>query len=113
MARRCGLAKVLLFVLAGAGWMLAQLPTGTILGVVKDASGAVVPNATVTIRNIETDFLRTVTTGEDGAYRAPALPVGHYNVKIEHAGFQTQTQQGLVLDVAQDLVVNAALAVGA
>ena len=90
----------------------AQLPTGTILGVVKDTSSGVVAGAIVTILNTETSQSRTVTTGEDGAYRVPALPVGHYNMKIEKEGFQTQTQQGLVLDVSQDLVVNSALQVG-
>ena len=91
---------------------LAQLATGTMLGVVKDASGAVVSGATVTIQNNETSQTRTVTTGADGAYRVPALPVGHYTLKFEARGFNTQTQQGLVLEVAQDLVVNASLQVG-
>ena len=91
----------------------AQLPTGTILGVVKDSSGAVIPAANITIRNTETGFVRTVTTSDDGAYRVPALPVGHYTVKFEKSGFKTENQQGLVLNVSQELVANSTLQVGA
>src|ERR1035437_6808571 len=92
--------------------ILAQLPTGTILGVVKDSSGAVVPNATVTIRGVETGQTRTAVTSNDGQYRAPALSVGHYDIKVEQAGFSTQTQTGLNLEVAQEAVVNFTLQVG-
>src|SRR5690348_10102556 len=92
--------------------VVAQTSVGTILGVVKDSSGAVVPGATVTIQNVETSETRTATTGDDGSYRVPALAVGHYSVKIEKSGFQTQTQQNLVLNVTQELVANATLQVG-
>src|SRR5579862_9503626 len=86
---------------------------GTILGVVRDASGAVVPDASVTITNSETALSRSVTTSSDGAFRVPALPVGHYDLKVEKSGFLTVTQQGLNLEVAQELVVNSTLQVGA
>src|SRR5579864_6722703 len=78
---------------------VAQLPTGTILGVAKDSSGAVLPNATITITNVDTSLRRTVTTGDDGTYRAPELPVGRYEVRGEHAGFKTETQRGITLEV--------------
>jgi hypothetical protein len=87
--------------------------SGTILGVVKDPSGAVVPNATVTITNTGTNEVRTVTTAADGAYRVPGLNPGNYAVKVEVPGFQTQTQTGLTLEVAQQLVANVTLQVGA
>jgi Carboxypeptidase regulatory-like domain len=90
----------------------AQLPNATILGVVKDASGAVIPGATVTIRNTDTGLTRTVMVGDDGSYRVPALPVGMYSVSVESMGFKTLTRQGLTLEVATDLVVNATLEVG-
>jgi hypothetical protein len=92
--------------------VFAQLATGAILGVVKDTSGGVVPDARVTVINVETSQSRSVTTGSDGAYRVPGLTAGHYTVKVEKEGFQTQTQQSLVLDVSQELVVNASLTVG-
>jgi len=90
----------------------AQMSTGTILGVVKDTSGASVPGATITIRSVETNKVRLVTTGADGAFRVAGLPVGHYSLSIEKAGFETETRQDLTLDVAQDLVANATLTVG-
>jgi hypothetical protein len=90
----------------------AQLPTGTILGVVKDSSGAVVPGATVTIQSTETDQTRKAVTDSGGAYRVPALPVGHYDVKVEQTGFKTETQTGLNLEVGQEAVIDFALQVG-
>ncbi len=92
--------------------VLAQLPTGTILGIVKDSSGGAVPDATVTVSSVETDVTRTSTTGPDGEYRFSAMQPGHYNVKIEKNGFKTSTQTNFNLDVAQELVVNAAREVG-
>jgi hypothetical protein len=86
---------------------------GVILGVVKDASGGVVPNANVTVTSAATGATRTVTSGADGAYRVPALQPGVYNVKIEAQGFQTTTVTNLNLHVAEELVANATLQVGA
>jgi outer membrane receptor protein involved in Fe transport len=92
--------------------VFAQSPTGTILGVVKDASGASIPNAAVTVMNVETGLTRTLMAGDDGAYRFPALLVGHYTVKTQQTGFKTEAREGLVLDVAQEAVVNFTLQVG-
>src|ERR1019366_3235171 len=92
--------------------LAAQLPTGTILGVVKDASGGVVPGATITATNVDNAQARTATSGSDGAFRFSSMPVSHYNVKIEAAGFKTTIQTGLVLDVATEVTVNPVLEVG-
>ena len=86
---------------------------GTILGTVKDSSGGVVPQAKVTIVNTDTNDTRTATTGDDGSFRFPALGTGHYSVRVEKEGFKTETQTGLTLEVAQEMVVNTALEVGA
>src|SRR3990167_11060770 len=67
---------------ASAAW--AQLPTATILGVVKDSSGAVVPEAKMTARSTETGQTRTTVSGGDGAYRFPGLPVGGWEIWTEH-----------------------------
>jgi carboxypeptidase family protein/TonB-dependent receptor-like protein len=104
-----GLASILLL---AAIPVLAQAPTGTILGVVKDTSGASVPNAAVTVLNVETGLTRTLMTGDDGAYRFPALLVGRYTVKAEGRGFKTEAREGLVLEVTQEAVVNFTLQVG-
>jgi Carboxypeptidase regulatory-like domain/TonB dependent receptor len=106
----CGWMVLILFV---AGPVFAQLPTGTILGTVKDSTGATVAGATVTVTSADTGLTRNLTTGPDGVYRFPALPVGHYNIRTEHAGFNTEAQNGLLLEVTQEAVVNFTLQVGA
>jgi hypothetical protein len=92
---------------------LAQLPTATILGVVKDSSGAVVPDTTITARSVETGQTRTTTSTADGSYRFSALPVGAYEVRAEHTGFEASVQSGLTLTVGQEAVINITLQVGA
>src|SRR5579885_2426281 len=104
------LAGVLLM---AACFAVAQLPTATILGVVKDSSGAVVPGVTLTARNVDTGQSRATTSASDGLYRFPALPVGTYEVKAESPGFGTEVRSGLTLSVAQEAVVNFSLQVGA
>ena len=78
--------------LAVAAIAFAQLPTATILGVVKDASGAVVPGASLTTRNNETGQTRTAISTGDGSYRFAALPVASYEVRVEQSGFQTRSE---------------------
>lgn len=90
----------------------AQVPTGTILGTVKDTSGGAVVGATVTAVDTETGASRSVPTGQDGGYRLDALPVGHYSVKVTNAGFKTFAQNDIVLEVSQQAVINATLQVG-
>ncbi len=102
----------LLVCLACASALLAQLPTGTILGVVKDSSGAVIPGANVTVRNTDTAQTRTLVSEADGSYRAPALPVGNYEIRAEKEGFRTEVQSGLTLTVSQEAVVNFTTEVG-
>src|ERR1019366_2084860 len=86
-----------LVLLSIAGPAFAQLSTGTILGTVKDSSGGVVAGSTVAIKNVETGQSRTIATGDDGAYRVPALAVGGYEVTVSRTGFQTATRKGLTL----------------
>jgi hypothetical protein len=103
----------LVVVLLGSTVSRAQLPIATLLGVVKDRSGAVVPEATLTARNVETGQSRTTVSGQDGSYRFSALPVGNYEIEVEHSGFQSETRRGLTLVVGQEAVVNLVLEVGA
>ena len=90
----------------------AQLPTGTILGTVRDTSGGVVPGATVTITNTDTSLTRTGTTDATGSYRFPALPVGHYRVEVTKEGFSALTRTGITLEVAQEAAIDVTLQVG-
>ena len=90
--------RVLLFVSAifAVGLSFAQAPTGTIAGVVTDASGAVVTNAPVTVANKETGAIRAVATGTDGAYSVPSLAAGVYTVKVAMSGFSTMLREATV-----------------
>jgi outer membrane receptor protein involved in Fe transport len=80
----------------------AQTFRGTILGSVSDSSGASVPGASVTIRNLDTGLTRTVTTSDDGSYAAPELPIGNYSVTVEKAGFKTGVVTGIRVEVSSD-----------
>jgi len=106
------IAVSIIFVVAVSA-SLAQLPTATILGAVRDASGAVIPGVSLTARNLETGQTRTAATALDGSYRFSALPVGSYEVRAEQAGFRSAARMGLTLSVSQEAVVNFALEVGA
>ena len=78
--------------------MFAQ-STGSITGTVTDATGAVVPNATVTVRNESTGEERTTQTDSAGIYLVPSLPVGSYRVEVKSTGMQTTAAANLPLSV--------------
>ena len=103
---------VLAFVFLTATALLAQTFRGTILGTVSDASGAVIPGATVTVRQAATGLERTTTTSADGSYAVPELPIGSYTVSISSNGFQTSMTKNVVVDVATDRRVDAQLTTG-
>lgn len=106
--RKLGLSFLLLL---AALPLAGQAPTGTILGTVTDASGAVVPNATVTVTNKDTNIPRNLTSGGDGTFSAPALPPGQYTVKAELKGFRTTVRDAQVL-AGTPTTVDMALSVG-
>ena len=91
---------------------LAQTPTGTILGVVKDSQAAVVPGATVTATNLGTQFSRNTVTDSGGEYALRLLPIGNYMVSITLPGFKTFTQTGIVLEVGRNARVDATVELG-
>lgn len=93
--------------------VLAQTPTGTILGSVKDGQGGVVPGATVTATNTGTQFSRTVVTDDAGEYALRLLPVGNYQVAVTIPGFKNFTQSGIVLEVGRNARVDAIIELGA
>lgn len=101
---------ILLFVCGNSTF--AQLPTATILGTVTDQSGAAVPSATVTAKNVDTAQVRSTVTGSNGEYRISALPVGRYEVTTASQGFRTEVQSGLTLTVAQEAVMDFAMQLG-
>jgi hypothetical protein len=102
---------VLMF--AGFASVQAQQITGTIVGTVKDQTGALVNTATVKATNIDTGFSRTAKTNNYGEYRIDYLPVGKYTVVAEAASFKKFVQENLTLDVDQVLTLDVPLSVGA
>src|SRR5713226_1464045 len=92
--------------------VFGQGTSGEISGRVKDAQGAAVPGATVTVTNLDTPFKRQVTTNGDGDYRFVGLPVGRYEMRSEHQGFKTAVAT-LKLTVAEEAVANFDMEVGA
>jgi hypothetical protein len=91
--------------------MHSQLPTGTILGVVKDNAENVIVGAKVTVHNDE-GLTRTYTTDSTGAFRFPALPVGKYGIEIAQTGFKKITVKDVSLAVGQEAVMNFTMQVG-
>lgn len=89
-----------------------QVSTGTILGTVKDSSGAVLPGAKVVVQNEDTGISRTLDADENGHYSAVSLSPGKYRVTVTRDGFQTEIRTGIVLAVAQEQVVDLSLTVG-
>ena len=107
--------SVLLFTLLALvpGLISAQVAiTGRITGVVTDASGGAVPNASVTVKSTALMAERSTTTGADGAYLFDLLPPGTYEVTISAKGFSTVDETGVVITAGFTATVNAKLAVG-
>ncbi len=101
----------LAFFLAAVG-LFAQANTATITGQVLDSSGAGVTGATITARNVQTGFERSVTTDESANYTVSALPIGTYEVTSERPGFQKLIKTDIVLQVDQRARVDFTLQVG-
>ncbi|MBI1760743.1 MAG: carboxypeptidase regulatory-like domain-containing protein [Acidobacteria bacterium] len=91
----------------------AQVTTADIVGTVTDNSGAVLPNAKVTVTNLGTNSARNVTTDESGAYTFNLLPIGVYSVKVEAAGFKSFAVANVTLVAGDRTRVDAKMEVGA
>ncbi len=89
--------------------LFAQGSTARILGIVTDASGAVIPGVSVTIRDVDRGTARSLTTDEAGAYNAPNLLPGTYTVRAELQGFSIVERQNIRLEVGQDIRVDVSL----
>ena len=97
--------------------ILTSLPlfaqdTGSITGTLRDSSGAVIPNAKVTVSNPAAGITRDTTTNQDGNYLVAGLPGGTYNLTAAAPGFKKFEAKGIVLRVAQKSRVDATLQVG-
>jgi hypothetical protein len=101
-----------LFLMLSVNIATAQVDTGTMRGRIRDASGAVVPGAEVTVTNLATNAKVVTRTEGNGEYLAPLLKVGAYSITVEKTGFQKFIQTGIQVDVQANLELNIALQVG-
>src|SRR5262245_28943573 len=112
LANKLGRVSGLFLFLLCASFAMAQLDTGTISGTVTDQTGAALPGAGVSIKNVGTGISRSLLTNEVGRYDAAALPVGTYEVTASLTGFQSLVRSGITLTVGRNAVVDMALQVG-
>ena len=95
-----------------SGRAIAQNASGSIVGHVKDPQGAAVVGAQVSVTNLDTHDVRTVTTNETGDYTIPVLQPGHYQIDVTDNGFKSEKQSGILLNVDQTVRVETTLNVG-
>src|SRR5580704_8954112 len=106
-------------VLAASFWCVnqaslrAQTVSGTILGTIQDQQGAVIPNAEVSARNLETGQVRKTNADGSGNYRVSSVPAGSYEVSATAPGFKTEVRTGVSVTVGGDSTVSFSLTVGA
>jgi hypothetical protein len=121
MSRVSGLAKLLFscafllvlgFALASQINAQSQALNGQIEGTVTDAAGAAVPNASITVRNIEKGSELKISSDENGVYRAPLLPLGAFVVTVEAANFKRLVREGITLSAGQTATVDLSLEAG-
>ena len=104
---------IVLSLVLGLGHAFAQSTvTGGINGKVSDPQGAVVPNATITVTNVGTNGVVTVTTNDDGGYRVSNLQPGTYRVETTVSGFAPAKAENIVVEVGQVTPVDIPLTIG-
>ena len=106
------LAAIAVYVLWFASGAFAQNDRGTITGTVADPAGAVVANAAIQARNVETGAVYDAATTTTGNYTLAQLPVGQYELSVTVPGFKKYLRQNLTVNVAQTLRIDVALEVG-
>ena len=109
MKSTCISIALVLLLTAGAG---AQIVKSTIVGTVRDMSGAVVPDAKVSVTNVATNVTRNTVTDGSGNYTVPLLNSGTYTAKVERVGFKSAVQNAFTLDVAAKVRVDFTLQLG-
>src|ERR1700761_6004080 len=92
----------MLVLCATASLSIAQdVQSATVVGTVTDSSGAVVPNAAITVTNTATNAAAHATTNSDGAWYIPFQPAGTYTLTIDAPGFKEYVQSGIILQIGQ------------
>src|ERR1022692_4286633 len=90
----------------------SQAVNGTLLGTVTDSSGAVVPNAKITLTETNTGIIHSATANESGNYSFPELPPGKYSVTVEQAGFKKESRADVDVEVNSVVRINVSLQPG-
>jgi len=111
-AFRIAMVGALLLAVAFAGPAAAQMTRGAVSGTVRDATGAIVPGATVTVTNTGTNQAKTTITDANGFYRVAALEPGAYTVRTELTGFTTVETRDIPVRSASEVSLNVELKVG-
>jgi hypothetical protein len=109
--RHVALMALVVLCLSSTGW--SQNTAARLTGRIIDSSGAVVPRARVTAKEVGTNLSQTVSSDDSGVYVLVALPPGNYTLTTEAQGFATRVQTGIVLTVAQSATLDIALQTGA
>ena len=94
---------VSVWVLVGSGVLLAQVTSGTVSGKVTDSTGAIIPGASVSVRNVETGINRTTTSDAQGRYQVPQLGLGMYELTASADGFQSVVRSGIEMTVGRQV----------
>jgi hypothetical protein len=113
LAKRSWQWLCVVFCLLSSTIVSAQTTSTTILGTITDASGAVLPNAKVTVTNTQTGQKREDTSSSTGDFTFPLLDVGIYDITVEASGFKQGVRRGIVLQINEKVRVDFALQVGA
>jgi outer membrane receptor protein involved in Fe transport len=90
----------------------AQLSTATMSGTITDSTGAVVPQATITLTQTDTNFTRVSKSKDDGSYHEEFLPIGPYKITVAAQGFKKLERSGVVLSVMQNASLDLQLEIG-
>ena len=104
---------LLIAILGFAATAVFAAVTGSISGTARDTQGAVIPGVTVHLRNTLTGVVQNILTDSAGFYNFPSLPLGHYDVTFEKAGFGNYEEADVLIDVDTARRVDATLKVGA
>jgi Carboxypeptidase regulatory-like domain/TonB-dependent Receptor Plug Domain len=106
------LLAALLLMLLTSGAARAQYDTGDVVGVIEDASGAVVAGARITVVNKDTGAVFKTSSGPAGEYEVPSLHTGNYKITAEHAGFSTAVADNIAVAVGARQRIDLTLKVG-
>src|SRR5689334_4243765 len=112
MTKSRSLARLIFASLLTCAAVWAQGSTAQITGTVKDATGLAVPGAAIKVTQTATGAVRNVTSGADGGYVIPNLPIGPYLLEVTKEGFSKYVQSGIVLQVDTNPTIDAALKIG-